>query len=231
MALDVELGPERLPKLTRFKQPVELPQPDKNACLSCVVANIMFMSGKMEYPDVELIDQRLGRKPGQALYDSTAYLLLLEEGFTMHFIGPFDDVAFIERGLDYLKEFYGDRWSGPSFDTFFTPEHVRNRQQVRAEERTRYATYKSQFIDEVRMPEVNDIDALLEQGQAVYFTIAGSSDSVSHAVLATARNENGNYKIYCPDTTPGAITCFGVTRGYLEEAFIAGNGIAGISLS
>lgn len=215
----------------KFIEPAELYQPEQNACVSCVVANVMYMSGKIAHPDVAAIDRELGRQPGQPLDMDTAYLYLLKQGFAMRFIDAFDEDAFIDRGLSYLQEFYADTWTGSAFDEYWTPEKVKERQRVRQALRSKFSLYSSQYESKKKTPSLNDIDQLLADNFAALIAVPGSNGA-GRASLVYKKLGGLVYKMYEPllPSISGKHypTRLHVRRDTLGRRLLSEEGIAGI---
>ena len=220
--------------ISEFRDPVELYMPDQNSCVSCVVANILFMYGKSTEPVVQSIDKELERKTGEPLVINTAYLYLLRQGFSMDFVDEFDEEAFIDQGLPYLKEFYKDTWTGPSFDNYWTPEKVRERQEARRMSMQEFNAYGDKTTSTIKTPTIGDIDGFLDEGKVVLVTVeSGNDNGLTHATLVHGRDAEGYYKLYSPRTETAEqydVTLFSASRDYLVRNLLPDEGIVGLTL-
>lgn len=210
------------------RPPAPLPQPERNACLSSVMANVVYMAGLTESPDIAAMDVEFGRQPGEAVHDNAAYLNMLGKGFELEFFSPFDDGAFIDRGLDYLHEYYADTWADASFNEYWTPEKLAERQAARVADRQEFAAYQELFTETSKTPDLNDIDSLLDDKQAVYVCMNGSSGLIKHAALVYAREPGDSYMAYVPEKDPAIPTICAWSRDLLEEDIAFEAGIVGI---
>ncbi len=191
--------PEITPDAIRppgFQPPLDLWQPERNACLTCCVANVFYMAGLENEPDLAKLDRQLGRQPGQSVYESAAYLYLLKLGFQISTISPWDTQRYLLQGLSYIREFYADEWTD-ELEQFFTPQQVANRQQVVRQELTAFAAYGQQLQSKIATPTLEDIRNLLRQG-VVCLAVEGSSSRAPHATLAYAISSNSIW-LYKPN--------------------------------
>lgn len=196
-----------MPEITRssIREPRELIQPERNACLSCVATNILFSHGLVEVDwEVEDTDRLIGRRKGETADWTKVDLMLLGKGFKMSFINQFSTDDFIEGGLDYLRQYYGDSWPEPEFSTYWTSEKLAERIAERKKEKVRYAPFKNSFTEDARTPELDDVIDHIDNGQQVVLQLNGSSSSVTHSVLFYGL-EGNNFNTYFPNLADGGI--------------------------
>lgn len=163
------------------RRPVERPQPP-NGCLSCVVAQILYVYGLTELPDVGAVDRALGRKAGEVASESKAQLLLLRHGFHCLTFSLNDDDAFLSRGLDYLKEYFGREWSR-QHEALYTPSKVREFQDRLREARRDRKQYARQIQTVSRWATRRDIRDMLTSNRVVDIPVRISRGPVQHAAL------------------------------------------------
>ena len=70
-----------------FREPLDLRMHDGNACVTCCVANLLYMFGKTENPALSEIDKKIGRAPGE-LYGGNETVFLGKQGFQMKLKSP-----------------------------------------------------------------------------------------------------------------------------------------------
>jgi hypothetical protein len=154
-------------------------------CVTAVVGQILYVFQVTDAPNFGEIDKDAGREPGQPMFDSDAYYYLLQCGFSCRIYTPWSDLAFIERGVDYVREIYGTEW-GKDHELNFTPEEIARLQQHTLLHRARIEPY----IEAGRYQEVSqnatleDIQTMLVNGCAVDMTICPIGSRVGHAILA-----------------------------------------------
>lgn len=213
--------------VSRWREPYPLLQPEPNACMSCVTAQILYMAGKTDTPDVGTIDAVIGRKPGQPGDPNAAYLHILDQGLQVTSIVQFDEDRYIKEGISYLKEYYQNEWNR-SYDAYFTRKVVRRDQRNRKTYREKYANYAALYSEEKRKPDLSDIENLLRQDYLVDIRIKESADISRHAVLAYGMTDTGDFKLYNPQFDSDGI--MPATKDYLSSVFLPNDGIIGIRI-
>jgi hypothetical protein len=145
------------------RPPFDLPQFDRNACITCLVANLLYMYGLTAEPDPGKVDRELGRQPGQPLTDTSAHIFsLLGKGFFLYEINSADHDRFVREGLGYLKERYQAQWT-PEWDRLYTPEVVAQMQLSQEQCWATLAPYSAsgQYRYETHDPTFADLERLM----------------------------------------------------------------------
>jgi hypothetical protein len=188
-----------------IREPRELVQPERNACLSCVATNILFSHGLVEIDwEVKDTDRLISRNKGETADWTKVDLMLLRKGFRLSFVNNFSTDGFIEGGLDYLRQYYGDSWPEPDFSAYWTPVKLAERIAERKKEKARYAPFNNSFTDVARIPALEDVIDHIDDGQQVVLQLNGSSSSVTHSVLFYGL-EGINFNTYFPNLADGGI--------------------------
>ncbi len=183
------------------REPRGIDQPEHMACLSCVYTNILYAAGKVDASwSVTDSDTVLGRKPNEAISTNVFDLALFAAGFEIDYVESFSTKRFIDEGITYLREYYGDTWSGDEFDSYWTSEKVFERQQIRLAEEAEYEPYKSQFRVQERQPTIDDVKDFIDDDRFVVVSLHGSTQSVVHGALVYGWDEGvlPGFKIYKP---------------------------------
>lgn len=213
-----------------WKAPVGLYQPEENACVSCVIEQVLYMAGETDQPDVAATDKAIHRQPKRMTTSLDAYFYLMDKGLQLHAINPFEDRRFITEGLPYLQEFYDEDWDAMA--DLYTQEELSRRQRARETVVKRLTSYGKQFVHEVRTPEFTDINYMLSQKMLVDVTIVDPINRTPHTTLVhdiydPGKNKPKQYAWYCPSKTDDGLTV--VTEKELQSIFNPHIGIVGIT--
>jgi hypothetical protein len=209
---------------TSSVQPLNLQQHDYNSPMTCVVANTLHLLG-LPVPPLTGIDQLIGRQPGQRVHPAGAYLYLLSRGLHLQFITNFNEVRFIHSGLSYLKEFEGNDWDA-TLEAYWTRERVAASQASRVEQRRQFLEYRCLWTEEVYIPNVNDILAMLESGQVVQLMLFRRGH-VAMPALVYGYEGRSRYKLYIPQQQGN--TLHDMNHKMLSDACCFRDGLVGIS--
>jgi hypothetical protein len=152
------------------------------ACLKMVL--------KVAFPEKDFtweeLEQYTGKSPGMATWPMASLVWMQRLGFDVKSIENFDYSKFLERGADYLQELWGKEaadWAIKNSDIEQEYDYSR-------------ALLSSAVIVEQRLPSIEDIKKLLDQGYLCICTVNsralnGKDGVVGHFVLVIGYDDNG----------------------------------------
>ena len=146
--------------IMRQRRPLDLYQVDDNSCLTCVVANVLFVFEVTDIPDPRWVDREIGRQPNCGARRDRARHLLLQQGLSLQMVCAYEPERFLREGVDYLRRYYHQEWD-LSWDEYWTPDRLaRHRheclaaQELSAFENDLATRYASEFSEALAAVEV-----------------------------------------------------------------------------
>ncbi|MBT3181858.1 MAG: hypothetical protein HN337_05030 [Deltaproteobacteria bacterium] len=108
----------------------------------------------------EYLDEISNKKPGKWTWPTSAMLWMMDQGLEIGLIEEFDYRAFVDRGGEYLLERYGEEVG---------------RAQIENSDVEEERTIAKEFVDkapiEYRIPQLDDIEALLKSQHIVIINL------------------------------------------------------------
>jgi hypothetical protein len=183
----------------RQREPLDLHQVDDNSCLTCVVANVLYVLGVTDILDTRWVDRELGREPGCGAQRAGARRLLLQQGLELHLVCAYEPERFLQEGLDYLRRYYRQEWDS-SWDGYWTrPRLERHRRECLAAQEL--STFGTRMRTEHRQPTLADIRGALDRGRVVWVSVDNDWGQVDcHAVLVYGQRGNV-FDVYSPEVS------------------------------
>ncbi len=210
--------------IVRRREPLDLRQVDENSCLTCVVANVLYVLGVTGTPDTRWVDRELGREPGCGAQRAAARRLLLQQGLSLHLVCAYEPQRFLHEGLDYLRRYYHREWD-PSWDEYWTAHRLQqhHRECLAIQE---LSTFGARMRSEHRAPTLADIRGGLERGRLVWISVDNDWAEVDcHAVLVYGQRGNV-FDIYSPEISRSCLQQH--HRRQLEEVWLRSEGFTAV---
>ncbi|HJT02646.1 MAG TPA: hypothetical protein VJ757_03315, partial [Pseudonocardiaceae bacterium] len=177
--------------------PLDLVQVDDHSCLTCVVANVLYVFGISDIPDTRWVDRELGRQPGCGAQRDRARRLLLEHGLSLHLVCAYEPERFLHEGIDYLRSYYHHEWDS-TWDEYWT-SHRLQRHHHECLAAQGLSTFGARMHTEHRRPTLADITSAVDRGCLVWISADnGWGDVDCHAVLVYGRRAN-MFDVYSPE--------------------------------
>jgi hypothetical protein len=178
---------------TEFPAEIDYYDPTNSACESAATAYLMW---RIDAPSVlwapEAIDGISGRQPGQATEAYMVYknlLGLLEQGAELTEVAPFDPSKLLSSGIVYLEEFHKNSWvkeEPEHFYNFWAVELDTFTEAIANFEERVNTEFRHSFHRTIERPEINDLQNMLSDGNAVKVCLASEIDvNVVHMVIVT----------------------------------------------
>jgi hypothetical protein len=205
----------------RRREPLDLHQVDENSCLTCVAANVLYVSGITDTPDTRWVDRELGREPGCGAQRAAARRLLLQQGLSLQMVCAYEPQRFLHEGLDYLRSYYHREWD-PSWDKYWTRHRLlQHRHECLATQEL--STFGARMRTEHRVPALADIRGALDRGNLVWISVDNDWDDVDcHAVLIYGQRGNV-FDVYSPEIARGCLQQYRSRR--LDRMWLRSEGI------
>jgi hypothetical protein len=157
------------------------------------------MFERVPEPNVQWVDQQIGRKPGEFAETASACLLWLQHKLKVHSICGFNTKAYLDHGLDYLKQYYQKEWTD-GWDAFFTPNRVAQLQEKRRQAHNQISNFPS-YSERLDIPTIDDIDAALARKKIVCLCLNGDGTGNPSAHLTFIYGyRDGKYLMYIPSS-------------------------------
>lgn len=179
------------------RQPLDLRQVDDYSCLTCVVANALYVLEVIDTPDTWWVDREIGRQPGRAAQRDRARRLLLQQGLSLELLCAYQPERFLREGVDYLRHYYRRDWDR-SWDQYWTDHRLeRHRRECLAAREL--STFGARMHAEYRQPTLADITNALDRGCLVWISVDnGWAEVDCHAVLVYGQRSK-TFDIYSPE--------------------------------
>ncbi|HET9254846.1 MAG TPA: hypothetical protein VFO16_06540 [Pseudonocardiaceae bacterium] len=197
---------------------------DDNSCLTCVVANILYVLGVAETPDPAWVDRELGREPGCGAQRAAARRLLLQRDLSLHLVGAYEPGRFLREGVEYLRRYYRQEWDS-SWEEFWTPHRLERhrRECLSAQE---LAIFGARMRTEYRQPTLADIRGALDKGRLAWISVDNDRGEVdSHAVLVYGLRGNV-FDVYSPEVSGSCLRRYRLTR--LNKVWLRSEGMTAV---
>jgi hypothetical protein len=179
------------------RRPSDLRQVDEYSCLTCVVANLLYVLEVIDTPDTRWIDRELGRQPGRAAQRDRARRLLLEQGLSLELVCAYQPERFLSEGVDYLRRYYSQDWDRSWDQHWSTHRLERHRRECLAAHEL--SIFGDRMQVEYRPPTLADISNALDRGCLVWISIDNGWGEVDcHAVLVYGQRGN-TFDVYSPE--------------------------------
>lgn len=206
------------------RQPLDLRQVDEYSCLTCVVANLLYMWEIIDIPDTWWVDREIGRQPGRAAQRDRARRLLLEQGLSLELVCAYQPERFLREGVDYLRRYYSQDW-GRSWDQYWsTPRLERHRRECVAAYELR--TFGDRMQVEYRQPTLADVTDALDRGCLVWISVDNGFGEVDcHAVLVYDQRGN-TFDIYSPEISRHGLRQY--RRRRLDKTWLRTEGMTAV---
>ena len=203
------------------QQPLDLPQVDVRSCLTCVAANVLYMSGITDAPDPRWVDREVGREPGCGAQRIRVRCLLLQQGLSLHLVCAYQPERFLQEGLEYLRSYYRQEWDS-SWEQFWTRQRLERhrRECLAARELSMFGT---RMRTEHRQPTLADIHGALDRGHLVWVSVDNDWGEVDcHAVLIYGRRGEV-FDVYSPEVARGCLQQY--RRRRLDRVWLRSEGM------
>jgi len=206
------------------REPLELYQVDDNSCLTCVVANVLYMLGVTDAPDPRWVDREIGREPGCAAQRTEARRFLLQQGLCLHLVGAYEPQRFLREGIDYLRRYYRQDWDS-SWDEYWTPHQLaRHRRECLATHEL--SAFGPRMRTEHRQPTLADIRDALDRGRLVWVSVDNDWGEVGcHAVLIYGQRGTV-FDVYSPEVARRCLRQH--RRRQLDKVWLPSEGITAV---
>jgi len=162
------------------RSPVELRMIDQASCFANVVAQLMYVWRRTEYPNVAQASHAISRKPGQPQTLLPVQYYLLEQGFALHEVSDWDGEAFVRDGERYLRRYFGRGYREATEGVDL--QSIRDLTIANAPYRL-----KGQLISEVKTPSANQVRKLLADGWTVIVELRVTEEDQAHIGLLLPR--------------------------------------------
>jgi hypothetical protein len=205
----------------RRREPLDLHQVDDNSCLTCVAANVLYMSGVTDAPDPRWVDREVGREPGCGAQRAGVRRFLLQQGFSLHTVCAYEPERFLREGVDYLRCYYQQEWDS-SWEDYWTRHRLeRHRRQCLAAHEL--STVSARMRTEHRQPTFADIHGAVDLGRLVWLSVDNDWGEVDcHAVLVYGRRGNV-LDVYSPEVSGSCLRRY--HRRRLDKMWLRSEGI------
>jgi len=210
--------------LRRRREPLDLPQVDDSSCLTCVAANVLYMSGITDTLDTRWVDREVGREPGCGAQRVAARRLLLQQGLSLHMVGAYEPERFLREGVGYLRCYYRREW-GPSWEEYWTQHRLeRHRRECRAAHEL--SAFGARMRTEHRQPTLADIRGALDRGRLVWVSLDNDRGEVDcHAVLVHGRRGDV-FDVYSPEASGSCLQRY--HRRRLDRIWLRSEGMTAV---
>jgi hypothetical protein len=209
------------------RKPLDLPQVDDRSCLTCVVANILYVLKVTDTPNTPWVDRELGRQPGCGAQRDRARRFLLEQGLSLHLICAYEPERFLHEGVDYLRCYYRREWDS-SWDGYWTSDRLErhHRECLAAQE---LSTFGVRMRTEHRQPTLADITSALDCGCIVWISVDNDWGEVDcHAVLVYGQRGN-IFDVYSPELSRRCLRRY--RRRRLDRVWLRTEGMTTIGVN
>lgn len=205
----------------RRRQPLDLPQVDNYSCLTCVIANVLYMLDVTGVPDTQWVDLQIGREPGRAAPREQARRFLLHQGLSLHLVCAYQPEQFLREGLDYLRRYYCRDWN-TTWDGYWTTHRLeRHRSECLAARQL--TNFGARMRTEHRQPTLSDLCEALDHGGLAWISIDNDwGDIDCHAVLVYARRGNV-FDVYSPEISRSCLRRY--RRSRLRRVWLRSEGM------
>lgn len=206
------------------RRPLDLYQVDDYSCLTCVVANILYVFGVTDIPDTRWVDRELGRQPGCGAQRDRARRLLLQQGLSMHVVCAYDPARFLHEGVDYLRRYYHHEWDS-SWDEYWTSHRLqRHRHECLAAQEL--SSFRTRMCIEHRRPSLADITSAVDHGNIVWISVDNDWGEVDcHAVLVHGRR-GSVFDVYSPELSRSCLQKY--RRRRLNRMWLRSEGLTAV---
>lgn len=219
---------------TVLRDPMPLPQVERNSCQSCVTAQARWMLGLSDLTGQDAVremDRLTGRQPGAGIPVSFSVPVLLEDGCEVVCYGPpdIDRDRLHREGLSYFREYYSREWTADD-ESYWTEERLAAFAERSEAERATKAAAEQRFGWRLgRGPEftIRHAESLLAGGWLILTTyVEDHGPGTSHATLVYGRDGSA-FSLYTPRyREPGLEeaswqTFAGMVRPYAVAARVA----------
>lgn len=210
--------------IKRQREPWDLPQVDDNSCLTCVVANALYMLGVTDTLDTRWVDREIGREPGRGAQRAAARRLLLQQGLSLHLVCAFEPERFLQEGVDYLRHYYRREWDS-SWDGYWTqPRLERYRWECLAAQEL--SAFGARMRTEHRQPTLTDLRGALDRGRVVWVSVDNDWGQVDcHAVLVYGQRGNV-FDVYSPEVSRSCLQQY--RRARLDRVWLRSEGMTAV---
>jgi hypothetical protein len=217
------------PAAGTLREPLDLPQLDRNQCLSCVTAQILHMFDLDEGHQgisqrLRHVDQLLGRDRRQCARRVRVDLLLAQRGLSLRRVGEHDSGRLLAEGVDYLRWYYRDEWS-EEWERHCTPEWLAQQREDCFQDR-RVRAYPH-VIDEHRRPNLGDVRRALDSGQVVVLALAVGQTAMCHTVLVHGHLGRA-FELYEPQHRDTDTTLYSMSASHLRRLWLPSEGMTAI---
>ncbi|MEO7193539.1 MAG: hypothetical protein ABIZ05_01755 [Pseudonocardiaceae bacterium] len=205
----------------RQRAPLDLRQLDDNSCLTCVTANVLYVSGVTDAPDPRWVDREIGRQPGVGARRAGARRFLLQQGLSLHVVCAYEPERFLREGLDYLRRYYRQEWDS-SWEEHWTPDRLEHhrRECLAARE---LSAFGAGMRTEHRQPTLADISGALDRGRLVWISLDNDRGAVDcHAVLVYGQRGTV-FDVYSPEVSGSCLQRYRGKR--LDRMWLRGEGL------
>jgi hypothetical protein len=208
----------------RQREPLDLHQVDDNSCLTCVVANVLYVLGVTDTPDTRWVDREVGREPGCAAQRAEARRFLLQQGLRLHLMCAYEPERFLREGFDYLRRYYRQEWDS-SWDEYWTPDQLeRHRRECLAAHEL--STFGPGLRTEHRQPTLADIRGALDRGRLGWISVDNGWGEVgAHAVMIYGQRGNV-FDVYSPEVSRRCLQQY--HRRRLDRVWLRSEGITAV---
>lgn len=165
-----------------WRPPVHLLQPDENACVSSIVANLLYMFYLTDAPDIAWVDQQLKRQPNGFVREESQDVFLLDQGLSLLAITDDSASDLLNYGIDYMKYRYQNLWH-EEWDQIFTPEVIRQTQALTARTEQEIANRQLPRTVVPRPPTFDDLIQLVDAGYVVELATREGNSPYTHGML------------------------------------------------
>lgn len=206
------------------RRPLDLYQVDDYSCLTCVVANALYVFGVTDTPDTGWVDRELGRQPGCGAQRDRARRLLLQQGLSLHVVCAYEPERFLHEGVDYLRRYYQHEWDS-SWDEYWTSHRLqRHRHECLAVHEL--STFGARMRTEHRQPSLADITSALDRDCIVWISVDNDWGEVDcHAVLVYGQRGNV-FDVYSPELSRSCLQQY--RRRRLNRVWLRTEGLTAV---
>ncbi len=205
----------------RRREPLDLPQVDDNSCLTCVAANVLYVFGVTDTPDMRWVDREVGREPGCAAQRPRTRRFLLQQGLSLHVVGAYEPERFLREGVDYLRRYYRQEWAS-AWDEYWTPDRLdQHRRECLVTQGL--SAFGARTRTEHRQPTLADLRDALDRGHVVWISVENGWGEVGcHAVLVYGQRGN-MFDVYSPELSGSCLQQY--RRRRLDRLWLRNEGM------
>lgn len=206
------------------RRPLDLYQVDDNSCLTCVVANALFVFEVTDIPDTRWVDREIGRQPNCGAQRDRARHFLLQQGLSLQMVCAYESERFLREGVDYLRRYYRQEWDS-SWDEYWTPHRLeRHRHECLAAQEL--SAFGARMRTEHRQPTLADITSALDRGCIVWISVDNNWGDVDcHAVLVYGLRGN-MFDVYSPELSRSCLQQY--RRRRLDRLWLRTEGMTAV---